>query len=103
MLHPVMPVRPLSLHRPWHDRVGTDLTGALRSVARRLAAAWHEHRQRRREIEEWRAAVELDPRVLHDIGAPAWMQSQAESAREARAFERRVMGLDVRRELRHFR
>jgi hypothetical protein len=104
MLHPtLLSARPLALHRPWFDRLWVDAATALRSMLARIAAAYRHHRQRRREIEEWRAAVELDDRVLRDIGAPTWLQSQAESAREARAFERRVLGLEGRRELRHFR
>lgn len=102
MLHPPMPIRPLSLHRPWHDRMWADAVQAVVSLARRVSAALAHHRARRREREEWQAAVELDERVLRDIGAPVWMQSQAESAREARAFERRLLGLERRRELRHF-
>lgn len=103
MLHPPMPVRPLSLHRPWHDGLWIDTVQRLGAFVRRVAVALQHRRQRRREMAEWRAAVELDERVLRDIGAPTWMQSQAESAREARAFERRLLGLEVRRELRHFR
>ena len=104
MLHPTtFPARPLSLHRPWHDRLGTEAVAALQSLLRRIATAIQNHRQRRREIDEWRAAVELDHRVLRDIGAPTWMQSQAESAREAREFERRLLGVEPRRDLRHFR
>lgn len=103
MLHPTTLPRPLALHRPWHDRLWTDAAAAIRATLHRLAAALEHHRQRRREMEEWRAAVELDERVLRDIGAPTWMQSQAESAREARAFERRLLGLEGRRDVRHFR
>lgn len=103
MLHTPMPVRPLSLHRPWHVRLWSEGIAALRGWLRSVAA-WHAcGRQRRRELEEWRAAVELDERVLRDIGAPSWLQSEAEWARETREFERRLIGIELRRELRHFR
>jgi hypothetical protein len=103
MLHPPMLMRPLNLHRAWHDRLWVDAFDALRSFVRRAAAAWAERRRHRLELEEWRAAVELDERVLRDIGAPQWLQSQAESVRESRRLERGLMHLEVRRELRHFR
>lgn len=103
MLHPPMLIRPLKLHRPWHDRLWADAFAAVRALVGQAAAALRERHRRRIEQEEWRAAVELDERVLRDIGAPQWLQSQAESVRETRRLERGMLGLEVRRELRHFR
>jgi hypothetical protein len=102
MLHPAMHIT-TKLHRPWHDRLLMDAFAAVRALVRHAAAVLHERRRRRVELQEWRAAVELDERVLRDIGAPQWLQSQAESARDMRRLDRDLMGLGVRRELRHFR
>lgn len=103
MLHPPTSLHTMNLHRPWHGRLWADAIGAVRALARHLAGALRERRKRRIEHEEWRAAVELDERILRDIGAPQWLQSQADSVRELRRFERDLMGLETRRELRHFR
>lgn len=99
----MLPLQTLSLHRPWHVRLWADSVQTLRAALVHAAAAWRDARQRRREQEEWRAAVELDPRVLHDIGAPDWLRNQADVQRDARRFERELMRMEPRRELRHFR
>ena len=71
----------------------------------RAAAAarerWRAHRRFEREHREIAMLAELDPRVLKDIGAPAWLEAEAEGRRHACLAERALLriggsGIDTR-------
>lgn len=88
--------RPLRLGRPWplrlveaaRERLGAWLCG-VQAVWSRLRAAQHE----RLELD---AAADLSAATLRDMGAPDWLQAQAQARHEARRFERELMRVELR-------
>jgi hypothetical protein len=47
--------------------------------------------QRRRERRELETAAELSDAMLRDMGAPDWLQAQAEARRASQRFDRELL------------
>jgi hypothetical protein len=85
--------RPLLLHRPWPQRLFERLSQAGATglaVLHGWSVRWHQARRLRREHEALR---ELDPATLRDLGAPPWLQADAQAYRESQRFERALLSL----------
>lgn len=98
MLHSPTLVRPLRIDRAWPLRVASDFVERLAALGSRARAGWLRLRERRRERRELLAAGDLSEALLRDMGAPDWLQAQANAQREARRFERELLRLEPRRE-----
>jgi hypothetical protein len=89
-------VRPLRLSRAWPWRVADDLTERLVAAVDSTHAAWQRLQCRWRDERELETAADLSEATLRDMGAPDWLQAQANTRREARRFERDLLGLERR-------
>ena len=70
------------LYRPWFQRALDAVQGAWQ--------AWNDERIARRAIDE---ALDLPEQTLRDIGAPAWLQAQANARREAVRLDQEMLRL----------
>ena len=70
------------LYRPWFQRALDAVQGAWQ--------AWSDERIARRAIDE---ALDLPEQTLRDIGAPAWLQAQANARREAVRLDQEMLRL----------
>ncbi len=85
--------RPLALHRPWPQRAAEWLHDrgmqALQSARHAIARLEQAHRVR----QEHDALRELDAATLRDLGAPPWLQSQAQDHRDTLRLERELLSI----------
>jgi len=76
--------RPLSLYRPWPQRV--------LSAAADVLGGWHQSYREWQENRRAEHAVrELDEATLRDIGVPTWLQEEVRVRREHQHFDRQLM------------
>jgi hypothetical protein len=95
-------VRPLRLGRAWPWRVADDLAERFVAAMEAAGDAWQRLQCRWREERELETAAELSEATLRDMGAPDWLQAQANTRREARRFERDLLGLERAGEARYY-
>jgi hypothetical protein len=96
MTAPTLLARPLRLSRPWPWRVADGLAERIAAAAGSARAAWQRLQERRREARELDAAGELNEATLRDMGAPDWLQAEANARREVRRLERELLGFGRR-------
>lgn len=89
-------VRPLRLSRPWPWRAADDAAAWCVAAAASARSAWRRWLCRRREERELEAASDLSEATLRDMGAPDWLQAEANARRESRRFGRELLGLERR-------
>jgi hypothetical protein len=87
-MHSTRLPRPLRLSRAWPLQLADRWADAARPLLAAVRGAWHRAAQRRAERRELDAASELSDTMLRDMGAPDWLQAQAEARRAARRFDR---------------
>ena len=88
--------RPLRLSRPWPWRVADGLAEHIAAAAGSALAAWQRLQRRRRDARDLDAAGDLSEATLRDMGAPDWLQAQANTRREVRRLERELLGFGRR-------
>ena len=90
-MHTTSLPRPLRLSRAWPLRWADRLVAQAVELVRAWRAAWRNAQQRRRERLELQAAADLSDAMLRDMGAPDWLQAQAEARRAAQRFDRELL------------
>jgi hypothetical protein len=85
--------RPLRLSRPWPWRAADELGARLAAGLRRARSGWARLQCRWREARELETASELSEATLRDMGAPDWLQAQANARREVHRLERDLLGI----------
>jgi hypothetical protein len=96
-MHSTSLPRPLRLSRAWPLRLADRWSERVLQLLAAGRAAWRRAEQRRRERRELASAVELSDTMLRDMGAPDWLQAQAEARRAAQRFDREMLTLSAPR------
>lgn len=90
-MHSTSLSRPLRLSRVWPLRLADRIAAGGYALMRALHRSWLHARERRRERRELQAAADLSDALLRDMGAPDWLQAQAEAHRATQRLDRELL------------